>query len=93
MDSLFSTQLIHSQVQHIVEEEKDTGARGKSFQLLGDCLTVFGFHFGVDSISKEVAGFSPFMVSLRKKTCVHCLLCLIVVHFILSVKDLNVFLA
>ena len=32
-------------------------------------LTVLGFYcFSVDSISEEVAGFSPFMVSLRKKT-------------------------
>ena len=27
-----------------------------------------GFTFGVDSISEEVAWFSPFMVSLRKNT-------------------------
>ena len=47
----------------------------------GDCLTIFGFHFGADSISEEVAGFSPFMVSLRKNnvfivSCVY-LLCLL----------------
>ena len=35
---------------------------------MGDRLTVLGFTFGVDSISKEVVGFSPFMVSPRKKT-------------------------
>ena len=29
---------------------------------------VLGFTFGVDYISEEVAGFSPFMVSLRKNT-------------------------
>ena len=34
----------------------------------GDHLTVLGFTFGVDSISEEVAGFSPFMVSSRKNT-------------------------
>ena len=50
----------------IVEEEKDTGAIGKSLLLSRDCLTVVGFHFGVDSISKEVVRFSPFMVSVRK---------------------------
>ena len=33
--------------------------------MLGDHLTVLGFTFGVDSIFEEVAGFSPFMVSLR----------------------------
>ena len=36
--------------------------------LLGDHLTVLGFNFGVDSISEEVEGFSPFMVSPRKNT-------------------------
>ena len=46
--------------------------------------------FFSDSISEEVAGFSPFMVSPRKKHCVHCLLCLIIV---LSVKDPNIMLA
>ena len=33
-----------------------------------DHLTVLGFTFDVDSISEEVAGFSPFMVSLSKNT-------------------------
>ena len=33
----------------------------------GNHLTVFGFHFGVDSIFEEVARFSPIMVSTRKK--------------------------
>ena len=36
--------------------------------LLGDHLTVLGFTFGVDSLSEEAAGFSPFMVSSRKNT-------------------------
>ena len=53
----------------------------------GDHLNVFRFHFGADSISEEVAGFSPFMVSPRKKQYVHCLLCLIAMLVILSVKD------
>ena len=35
---------------------------------MGDHLIVLGFTFGVDSISEEVAGFSPFMVSPRKNT-------------------------
>ena len=34
--------------------------------LSGDHLTVLGFTFGDDSISEEVEGFSPFMVSLKK---------------------------
>ena len=43
------------------------GLERKRLLLSGDHLTVLGFTFGVDSISEEVAGFSPFMVSLRKK--------------------------
>ena len=50
------------------QERERNWARGKSLLLLGDCLTVFGFHFGADSISEEVARFSPFMVSPRKNT-------------------------
>ena len=34
----------------------------------GDHLTILGFTLGVDSISEEVAGFPPFMVSPRKNT-------------------------
>ena len=52
-----------------------------------------GFTFGADSISEEVMGFSPFMVSPEEKHCVHCLLCLIGVLVILSVKDPNIMLA
>ena len=37
--------------------------------LLEDHLTILGFTFGVDSISEEVVGFSPFMVSQRKTLC------------------------
>ena len=48
---------------------------------------ISGFTFGADSIFEEVVGFSPFMVSPRKKHCVHCLLCLIVVLVVLLVKD------
>ena len=48
----------------------------------------WGFTLGANSISEEVAGFSPFMVS-PEKHCVHCLLCLIVVLVILSVKYPN----
>ena len=41
---------------------------------------------GAHSIFEEVVGFL-FMVSLRKILRVSCLLCFIVVHVILSVKD------
>ena len=37
--------------------------------MLGDHLTILGFTFGVDSISEEVAGFSPFMVSRGTTMC------------------------
>ena len=41
----------------------------KRLLLSGDHLTIFGaLLFGVDSISEEVMGFSPSMVSLRKNT-------------------------
>ena len=52
-----------------------------------------GFTFGADSISEEVVGFYPFMVSLEEKHCVHCLLCLISMLVILSVKYPNIILA
>ena len=60
--------------------------------LSGDHLTVLGFTFGVDSISEEVVGFSPYGFP-EEKHCVHCLLCLIVVLVILSIKDPNIMLA
>ena len=47
-----------------------------------------GFAFGADSISEEVAGFSPLWFP-RGNLCVHCLMCLIVVLVIISVKILS----
>ena len=35
----------------------------------GDHLTVLGFTFGVDSISEEVAGFSPLWFPQGKSLC------------------------
>ena len=58
----------HTQLQHIAEEEEDIGARKKEATVVERSSYNFGFTFGDDSISKEVAGFSPFMVSLRKNT-------------------------
>ena len=60
--------------------------------MLGYHLTVLGFTFGVDSISKEVAGFLLYGFS-EEKLCVHCLLCLIAMLVILSVKDPKIMLA
>ena len=44
------------------------GLGRKRLLLSRDHLTILGFTFGADSISPEVAGFSPFMVSLSKNT-------------------------
>ena len=46
--------------QQGLDRKKDTAVRRS--------LTILGSTFGSDSISEEVAGFSPFMVSPRKKT-------------------------
>ena len=46
----------------------------------------WGFTFGANSISEEVAGFSPLWLPRGKYLCLS-LLCLIVVIVILSVKD------
>ena len=42
--------------------ERETATIGRSLTILGL------FYFGADSISKEVVGFSPFMVSSRINT-------------------------
>ena len=75
-----------------MRKRKTLGKGRKRLLLLGEHLIVFGFHFGDDSISKEVARLLLFMVSPRKNT-VHCLLCLIVVLVFLSVKDPDIRLA
>ena len=51
-----------------------------------------GFTFGVDSISEEVAGFFPLWFP-EENICVYCLLCLIAMLVILSVKDHKIMLA
>ena len=47
-----------------------------------------GFTFGADSIFEEVVGFLLYGFP-EEKHYVHCLLCLIVVLDVLSVKDPN----
>ena len=65
------------------------GLERKRLLLSGYHLTIFGaFLFGVDSISEEVAGFSPLWFP-KGKYLFYCLMCLIVVLVILSVKDPN----
>ena len=58
-----------------LRKEKILGLDKKKFTAVGRSLTIFGFYcFGADSISEEVAGFSPLWFP-RGKHCVHCLLC------------------
>ena len=49
-----------------MRKEKTLGLDRKKVTAVERSLTKFGFYFGVDSISKELAKFSPFMVSPRK---------------------------
>ena len=49
-----------------MRETKLLGLERKRILLSGDHLTLLGFYFGANSISEEVVGFSPFMVSLSK---------------------------
>ena len=57
--SIFHT-ITHTQLQCKLRKKKFLGLERKRLLLSGYHLTVFGaFQFGVDSISKEVAGFSP----------------------------------
>ena len=52
-----------------MSKKKLLGLERKRLLLSEYHLTVFGaLLFGVDSISEEVPGFSPFMVSPRKNT-------------------------
>ena len=49
-----------------MRKKKLLGLERKRILLSGDHLTVLGFTFGANSISEEVTGFYPFMVSPRK---------------------------
>ena len=52
-----------------MRKEKILGLDKKKIIAVRRSLIVLGFYyFGVDSVFKEVAGFYPFMVSLRKNT-------------------------
>ena len=51
------------------EKGEALSVRERETAAAGDHLTVFWFYlFGADSISEEVVGFSPFMVTLRINT-------------------------
>ena len=57
--SIYHT-LTHTQLQRIAEEEEVAGAREKEATAVGISSYYFWrFAIGVDSISEEVAGFSP----------------------------------
>ena len=52
-----------------MRKEKTLGLDKKKVTTVERSLTILGiFYSGVDSISEEVVGFSPFMVSLRINT-------------------------
>ena len=55
-------------------------------------LLIWGFDFGVDSISEEVVGFLLYGFP-EENLCVYCLLCLIVVLVVLLVKVPKLMLA
>ena len=72
-----------------MREKKLLGLEIKRLLLSRYHLTIFGdLLFGVDSISEEVAGFSPLLLP-EENICAHFLMCLIVVLVILSVKILS----
>ena len=66
------------------------GLDKKKITTVGRSLTILGFYyFGVDSISEEVAGFSPFMVSPRKNN-VFIVSCVLLLYLLFSqLKILN----
>ena len=72
-----------------MREENVSQCERERLLLFGDHLTIFGFTFGADSISKEVAGFSPLWFPEENSLCLLSLvmcLCFIDVLVILSVK-------
>ena len=73
-----------------MREEKLSQCERERLLLCGHHLTVLGFYcFGADSISEEVAGFSPLWFPEENSLCLLSLvmcLCFIAVLVILSVK-------
>ena len=51
-----------------MSETEEVGLKERHYYYRGIIFMFLGFTFGVDSISEEVSGFSPFMVSLSKNT-------------------------
>ena len=76
-----------------MREKKLLGQERERPLLLRDHLTIFGVLLLVLILSlRKLQGFLLYYF-LEEKLCVHCLLCLIDVLFILLVKDLNLMLA
>ena len=94
MESLFITQLTHTQFECIVEEGEDTGASQEEYYCCWEITYCFGaFTILVLILSlRKLWGFLLYDFP-EEKHCVHYLLCLIVVLVILSVKDPNIMLA
>ena len=90
LESLFNTQVIHTQVQRIVEEGEDIGARQEEDYCCWEITYYFGdFTVLVLILSlRKLRGFILYRFP-EEKNCVHYLLCLIVVLVILSFKDPN----
>ena len=53
---------------HMSERGETLSVRERETEAVEIILLFWGLTFGADSISKEVAGFSAFIVSLRKNT-------------------------
>ena len=64
--SLFNTHSLTLSCSAYLRKKKTLGLGRKKVTAFGRSSYYFGFTFGADSISEEVAGFSPFMVSPRK---------------------------
>ena len=76
-----------------MRKEKTLGLDKKKITVVGSSLTVLGFnYFGVDSISEEVAGFSPFMVSPRKNT-VFIVSCVLLLYLLFAQLKILIMLA
>ena len=59
------------------------GLDKKKVTTVGRSLTVLGSTFGADYFLEEVAGFSPFMVSIRKNT-VFIVSCVLLLYLLFS---------
>ena len=57
----------HTHSLGCMSEREEVGIRERDYCCRETIFMFLGFTFGVDSISEEFAGFSPFMVSPRKK--------------------------